>query len=80
MGIFPLRKYITNVEHDRALQSHAMIRRIRHGQLTTTHNTGTWGYEMHLIRWQSEDQKNEHNTQISYVNRCYGMLWRAKEF
>lgn len=37
MGIFPLREDVIKVEDDRALQSHGMIQRIRHGQLTTPH-------------------------------------------
>lgn len=33
MGIFQLRKEETEVEHDRALQNHRTIRRIRYRQL-----------------------------------------------
>ena len=55
MGTFPLRKDVTKVEHhDRALQSHAMICRIRHRELNTPLNTGTWVYE---IRWQFENEQ-----------------------
>lgn len=49
---FLLRKG-DKVEHDRALHSPG---RVRHEQFTFSHNTGTWGYDMHLIRWQFERQ------------------------
>lgn len=48
----PLREG-DKVEHDRALHSHG---RVRPEQLTFSHNTGTWGYDMHLIKWQFESQ------------------------
>lgn len=59
MGIFLLRKDVTEVERDRALQSCGMIRRVRHGQLTPPHNTETWGYEMHCVRRQLENQHKQ---------------------
>lgn len=49
---FLLRKG-DKVEHDRALHSHG---RVRHEQLTFSHNPGTLGYDMHLVRWKFESQ------------------------